>query len=182
MLSQPQLAQGGISQDLLVDHACVVGTTKAQPRIHWYNPCAVETAVGQIKSKLPQDVGTVLLSQGGTRHYLRPHKQPNHWRWGCEKHPIYHGGGLLPGIIDRKTRVLTPGVYTPPGKWAVRLISYLEVLLSKEVLETLSKELMEFPPASDQLLRTFLPRKCSVLGFQALLRYWNMGGGKYLAK
>jgi hypothetical protein len=95
---------------------------------------------------------------------------------GCSKHPIYHGGGLLPGMIDRKTRVLTPGVYAPPGKWAVRPMSYLEVLLSKDVSETLSKVLVVFPPASDQILRAFVPGKCLVLGFRALFRDWNGGG------
>jgi hypothetical protein len=64
----------------------------------------------------------------------------------------------------------------PPGKWAVRLMSYLEVLLSKDVSETLSKVLVEFPPASDQILRVLLPGKCLVRGFRALFRDWNGGG------
>jgi hypothetical protein len=137
--------------------------------------------VGAIESEPPPDMGTVLLSQGGTQHYrtapmVRAVEPLAVVNLGCEKHPIYHGGGLLPGMIDRKTRVLTPEVYAPPGKWAVRLTSYLEVLLLKDVSKTLSKVLVEFPPASDQILRAFLPGKCLVLGFRALFRDWNGGG------
>jgi hypothetical protein len=121
------------------------------------------------------------LSQGGTRHYRTA---PTAWaveplavvNLGCEQHPIYHGGGLLPGLLDRGTRVLTPCVYAPWGKWAVRPLTYLKALLCKDVFETLAKVLVTFPPVSDKLLRGFVPGKCLVVGSQALFHDWNGGG------
>jgi hypothetical protein len=70
---------------------------------------------------------------------------------GCDKHPIFHGGGLLPGVPDRGIRVLTPCVYAPQGKSAVRPISYLEALVCKDVPETLAKVLVQLPVASDAI-------------------------------
>jgi hypothetical protein len=37
---------------------------------------------------------------------------------GTLRAPYFHGGGLLPGPIDQKTLLLTPGTYAPKGKWA----------------------------------------------------------------
>jgi hypothetical protein len=87
---------------------------------------------------------------------------------GCDKHPIFHGGGLLPGVPDRGIRVLTPCVYAPQGKSAVRPISYLEALVCKDVPETLAKVLVQLPVASDAIHWGFTPGKCLVTGFQAL--------------
>jgi hypothetical protein len=46
--------------------------------------------------------------------------------------PYYHGGGLLPGTLDRKTRVLAPGLYAPKGHWALRPLTVEEVFVAKD--------------------------------------------------
>jgi hypothetical protein len=169
---------GWTSQKVLVSHARIGGVTQAHPRIHRYDRCAVDYQVGNIDPGAPRDVAIVLLAQGGTRHYrtapatraVEPLAVVN---LGCEKNPIFHGGGLLPGVLDRGIRVLTPCVYAPQGKWAVRPTTYLEALLCKDVSETLAKLLVQFPAASDAVLRGFTPGKCLVAGFRALFHDWS---------
>jgi hypothetical protein len=69
-------------------------------------------------------------------------------------------------MIDRKTRVLTPGVYAPPGKWAVRPMSYLEVLLSKDVSEPFQKSRWNFPWPPTKFYGLYFLKNawCAVLG------------------
>jgi hypothetical protein len=60
---------GWNSKKVLVSHARIGGVMEAQPRIHRFNRCASDYKVGSIAPGPPRDVGTVLSSQGGTRHY-----------------------------------------------------------------------------------------------------------------
>jgi hypothetical protein len=39
---------------------------------------------------------------------------------GTHNHPYYHGGGLLPELLDRGVRVLAPALFAPPGQWGLR--------------------------------------------------------------
>jgi hypothetical protein len=166
---------GWNSKKVLVSHTRIGGVTEAQPQKHRFDRCASDYKVGSIAPGPPRDVETVLSSQGGTGHYstapvaraVEPLAVVN---LGCNKHPIFHGGGMLPGVLDRGIRVLTPCVYAPQVNWAVRPISYLEALVCKDLSETLAKVLVQLPAASDAILRGFTSGKCLVAGFRALFQ------------
>ena len=92
---------------------------------------------------------------------------------GSPGHPHYHGGGLLPGVLDRGVWVLAPGLFVPKGQWGLRHLTSEEILVAKDFSPgTVAK----FAPES--LTNTFLadlvPGKCLVFGFCALFN----GGGE----
>ena len=66
-------------------------------------------------------------------------------------------------------------MYAPVGKWAVRPLSYVEVLLCKDVSETTAKSLTSATQALGRTLERLVPGKCLVVGFLALFCDWNGG-------
>jgi hypothetical protein len=71
-----------------------------------------------------RDASTVLSPTAPSRKYQPKPKTRVVLPLGCENlgseaRPHYHGGGLLPATVDRKTSVLTPGVYAPKDSWAL---------------------------------------------------------------
>jgi hypothetical protein len=175
---------GWAGHKVRVEHTLVGGVTACHPRIHRYDNRDVEYKVLAIPQSAPRDVGTVLSAVASSFHFraapddhaVVPLAVVN---LGNSSHPVYHGGGLLPGLIDRRTRVLTPGVYAPKGKWVIRCLTYVELLLSKDVSETLAKTLVTCQPLPDIVLSKLLPGKCLVSGFRALFDDWNGGGGEF---
>jgi hypothetical protein len=98
---------------------------------------------------------------------------------GCEnlggwRHPYYHGGGLLPEYIDRKTCVLAPGVYAPKGHWALQPLE--EVVVAKD-FGCLLPNLLAVGRLKNQFLQRLVPRKSLVV----LATRWgcNRGGGSF---
>jgi hypothetical protein len=80
--------------------------------------------------------------------------------------------GHLPGSIDRKTWVLTPGVYASKKSWALRLLTVEEVLIAKDNGRLLTKFLVS-DGLDDQFLRNLVPGKSLI----ALARRWGYYGG-----
>jgi hypothetical protein len=70
---------------------------------------------------------------------------------GTEQCPYYHGGGLLPAIIDRHTEVLTPGIFAPKNSWALRCLTVEEVLVAKDFNKVLAN-LLTSGPLTNQFL------------------------------
>jgi hypothetical protein len=93
---------------------------------------------------------------------------------GSEDQPHYHGGGHLPGSIDRKTYVLTPGVYAPKKSWALRPLTIEEVLLAKDNGRVLAKLLVS-EGLDDRFLRSLVPGKSLLV----LARRWGCYGGGF---
>ena len=163
-----------------VNHESVGGVTCARSRVYRHDSGSVEFAVLPAQSGVSRDVGTVLSASVGTRHFrtaptARAVVPLAVCQIGSISNPIYHGGGLLPGLIDKRTRVLTPGIYAPPGKWCVRALTYSEVLLCKDVSETVVTKLKDCCPLSDDLLQKLVPGKCLLHGFKRLFGDWNGG-------
>jgi hypothetical protein len=149
-------------------HARAGRVTCAKPRIYQYTSGPIANNVLPLVPGVGHDVGTVLSAKGGKRHYCKPPSDRavvplGVQNLGSSDSPIYHGGELLPGRIDKGTRVFTPSMYAPAGKWAVWPLFYNEVLLCKDVSETMVRRLTECDPALDAILcGTMVPGECLV--------------------
>jgi hypothetical protein len=85
--------------------------------------------------------------------------------------PYYHGGGLLPGNLDRRTEVLTPGCFTPKQHWALRPMTFEEVLVAKDFGKVLA-ELLSCGKLNNAFIQTLTPGKLLV----ALASRWGCNG------
>jgi hypothetical protein len=98
---------------------------------------------------------------------------------GCEQlgtrdSPCFHGGGLLPEGCDRKTVVLTPGLFAPKGKWAKRTLTIKEVLISKDC-GRVAVQFLACGKVTNALLHNLLPGKCLI----ALANQYECNEGGY---
>jgi hypothetical protein len=93
---------------------------------------------------------------------------------GSETHPEYHGGGLLPGVLDKSVQIVTPTLFAKPGYWGLRGLSSKEVLLAKDLSEMDALKL-ETPGKNASFLRGLTPGRCLVFCFNAV---FNGGGLK----
>jgi hypothetical protein len=126
---------------------------------------------------VPRDASTMLSVQAPTHRYRDPPQAAVLSPLGCEnlgtlRAPYFHGGGLLPDQIDRKTLVLTPGVYAPKGKWALRSLTVEEVIVAKD-FGSLLPVLIAVERLTNQFLHTLVPGKILV----ALATQWGCNGG-----
>jgi hypothetical protein len=86
----------------------------------------------------PRDVSTV-LSIKPTSRQIRPAPKLRHTQdlecrnEGSAAQPIFHGGGWLPGGVSKQTRIITPSLFAPKGKWVVRGLVQSELLAIKDV-------------------------------------------------
>jgi hypothetical protein len=130
-----------------------------------------------IPSSVGRDASTVLSVMAPARKYRPTPPSTTVTPLGCEQlgtplHPIYHSGGLLPGSCDKRTVVLTPGVFAPKGNWAQRNLTIDEVLTAKDC-GRVAASLMGSAFLPNVLLRTLTPGKCLV----ALATRWECNGG-----
>jgi hypothetical protein len=126
---------------------------------------------------VPRDASTMLSVQAPTHRYRDPPQAAVLSPLGCEnlgtsQAPYFHGGGLLPDQIDCKTRVLTPGVYAPKGKWALRSLTVEEVIVAKD-FGRLLPVLIALERLKNQFLHALVPGKILV----ALATQWGCNGG-----
>jgi hypothetical protein len=91
---------------------------------------------------------------------------------GSEGRAHYHGGGLLPEIINRRTCVLTPGVCAPEASWALRPLSVDVVLIAKDNGQFLAC-LLSSNSLNNGFLQNLVPGKLLL----ALARRWGCYGG-----
>jgi hypothetical protein len=97
---------------------------------------------------------------------------------GSSRDPVYHGGGLLPGCVDTRTQVLTPGVFAPRKQWALRPLTLEEVLITKDFGQ-LMPLLLSTGVLSHVFVQNLIPGKSLV----AIAGRWGCnGGGSFLKK
>jgi hypothetical protein len=138
---------------------------------------------------VPRDASIMLSVQAPTHRYRDPPQAAVLAPLCCEnlgtwRDPYFHGGGLLPDDIDQKTRVLTPGVYAPKGKWALRSLTVEEVIVAKDFGRILPV-LMAVERLNNRFFHPLIPGKILV----ALALQWGCngvgggcGGGSFLLK
>jgi hypothetical protein len=126
-------------------------------------PRAIERPDG-----IGRDASTVLSIKAPARHYRSAPPNCMVEPLGCvdvgtPRLPCFHGGGLLPGNCDRKTLVLSPGLYAPKGKWARRNMTVEEVLvLIAKDCGRVSLQLLGTARIRNELLRNIIAGKCLV--------------------
>jgi hypothetical protein len=126
---------------------------------------------------VPRDASTVLDPRAPSHKYRPAPPSCVVMPLGClnlgvDAKPYFHGGGLLPGDLDRRTEVLTPGIYAKKGDWALRRLTLEEVLVAKDYGKVLTG-LLSAGTLSNALLRNLTPGKTLV----ALARRWGCNGG-----
>jgi hypothetical protein len=140
-------------------------------------PGNISPPVTALSIVVPRDASTVLCSQAPATMYrsgppdrvVQPLGSEN---LGTSTKPFYHGGGLLPGALDRKTLVLTPGVFTSQVKWALRRLTYKEILVAND-FGTVVTASITAGKLSDDSLRSLTPGKTLV----SLVERWGCNGG-----
>jgi hypothetical protein len=58
---------------------------------------------------------------------------------GTPAKPYFHVHGLLPGNLNGRTEVLSPGVFAPKAHWALQNVTLEEVLLAKDYGKVLAE-------------------------------------------
>ena len=166
-------------QDCLVWHNRVGGVTVGTVSLYKHSRTMMPQGTVRSPEAVARDATTV-LSHSTFGHHFRPKLakvlvQPLMCvNLGSKNNPYYHGGGLLPGRLSPKIKVLTPVLNSGKhdGQWGLRCMSVDEVLRSKDVTDADVKALTEFKPNND-FLGNILPGKCLLVGFDALTN----GGG-----
>jgi hypothetical protein len=97
---------------------------------------------------------------------------------GSDEWPVYHGAGLLPASLDRRTWVLTRCARAEAtGKWGKRRINQLEVLLANDYPEDVAKALVEEVGATDAFVNSCPAVGCFLSGAQPWLATLVNEGG-----
>jgi hypothetical protein len=130
-----------------------------------------------LPSFVPRDASTMLSVQAPTHKYRVAPASVVLTPLGCEnlgslRKAYYHGGGLLPETIDRKTCVLAPGVYAPKGHWALRPLTLEEVLVAKD-FGRIVPNLLAVGRLENYFLQRLVPGKSLVV----LATRWGCNGG-----
>jgi hypothetical protein len=176
-----QPSKGWYNRHVTVTHSSVGGVTTKDIIVVQHSRAGVETCKPNVLLAVQRDATTV-LSHSTFGYHFRPKPLCNIVdplrceNLGTMTYPYYHGGGWLPGVLDRQVKVLTPVLNSTKhgGKWGLRLVSGLEVLLCKDVSEAQAQIIMD-PAPPNALLRALLPGKCLGAGFAALS---TNGGGE----
>jgi hypothetical protein len=148
----------------LVAAQCDVGgvTTMSTPGICLLEGDSLPSRVSFL-AVVPRDASTMLSVQVPAHRYRDPPTSEVLSPLGCEnlgseRSPFHYGGGLLPDSIDKKTCVLTPGVYhAPKGKWALRPLTVEEVIVAKDFGRSLPP-LLGIERLDNCFLHTLVPR------------------------
>jgi hypothetical protein len=124
-----------------------------------------------------RDASTVLSIKAPGRKYRPSPRSSTVSPLGCEQlgtplYPVYHGGGLLPGGCDKRTVVLSPGLYAPQGSWLQRTLTMEEVLIAKDC-GRVAIDLLGAGLLPNSFLRNLVPGKCLV----AFANRWGCNGG-----
>jgi hypothetical protein len=132
-----------------------------------------------------RDLRTVLSVKPEVRTYLPEPKDPAVFplrvhNLGSPQNPVYHARGLLPGSIDRQTRVLTPALFAPAGKWGLRQLAFDKILYCKDYGEAAVALLRECGGFDDDLLGALTPRKSLLVAYHRLVGdVGEINGGGY---
>jgi hypothetical protein len=129
----------------------------------------------------PRDVSTVLSIKPGSRQLRSAPKFRHTQDLECRNEgsadlPIFHGGGWLPSGVCKQTRIITPSLFAPKGKWVVRGLVQSELLAIKDVPDSTIRRV---DGAAIQLTSRFfeqlVPGKCLIIGYQQ----FNGGGNSF---
>jgi hypothetical protein len=93
---------------------------------------------------------------------------------GMASHPYYHGGGLLPGVLDKRLQVLAPVLCAPKGLWGLRHLTSSEILVAKDFSPGAVDKLWSDSITND-FLQDLVPGKCLMFGFRSLINEGGMG-------
>jgi hypothetical protein len=97
---------------------------------------------------------------------------------GTEAWPVYHGGGILPSSLSRKTWVLTRCARAESsGKWGKRGVNRLEILLANDYPEDVAKALVDEAKATDEFVDSCPAVGCYISGAQPWLASLNRNEG-----
>jgi hypothetical protein len=168
---------GWPSAQIGVPHSEVGGITAHHATMEGFQQTTEALLVEKLLYVVGRDASTVLSVMEVSRRYRRAPCDRTVLTLDCVNlgsgsHPEYHGGGLLPGMLDKLVQVSTPTLFAKPGYWGLRSLSNVEILLAKDLSEADSGKLKDVRPKVG-FLRSFTPGKCLVFGFRALFN----GGG-----
>jgi hypothetical protein len=138
-------------------------TTRQTTGVCLLIPGATTPTIQSLGPSVPRDASTVLCPQAPAHKYRPAPPRSVVQPLGCEElgptdKPYFHGGGLLPGDLDRRTEVLTPGVFASKGDWALRDLTLEEVLVAKDFGKVLTS-MLSAGTVSNGLLRSLTPGK-----------------------
>jgi hypothetical protein len=160
---------GWSSAHIGVPHSQVGGITTHHATMEGFQQTTEALLVEKLPYVVGRDASTVLSVMEVSRRYRRAPRVRTVLPLDCvnlgsDSHPEYHGGGLLPGMLDKSVQVSTPTLFAKPGYWGLRSLSNVEILLAKDLSEADSGKLKDVRP----FLGSFTPGKCLVFGFRAL--------------
>jgi hypothetical protein len=120
-----------------ISHQFVGGVTEREVDLSVFRPSGSGTLnLGPaLVQEVPRDASTVLSLKEHAK-YFRPIPTPEVveplvcLNLGTPERPIYHGRGLLPGVLTRDAWVLTPFLFSPKVKreWGLRRLGIEETL------------------------------------------------------
>jgi hypothetical protein len=139
--------------------------------------CCLIPGTQPLPFAVPRDASTVLCPMATSLKYRPAPVSRVMFPLGCKNlgttaHPHYHRGGLLPGNLDRRTEVLSPGVFAPKRHWALRNLTLEEVLLAKDFGKVLAN-LLSSGTMTNLFLKSLTPGKTLVV----LVGRWGCNGG-----
>jgi hypothetical protein len=105
--------------NVIVPHVAVRGVSQFHLQLNDVSRTTPLTAV-PTPEIAPRDVSMVLSIKSSSRQIRAPPKHRHAKNLECrnegsEEHPVYHGGGWLPAIVTKQTRILTPSLFAPKG-------------------------------------------------------------------
>jgi hypothetical protein len=158
-----------------VPHSKVGGISAHHATMEGFQKTTEALLVEKLPYVVGRDASTVLsVMEGGQRYRRAPRDRTvlplDCVHLGSDSHPEYHGGGLLPGMLDKPVQVSTPTLFAKPGYWGLRSLSNVEILLAKDFSEADSGKLQDLSPKVG-FLRSFTPGKCLVFGYRALFKW-----------
>jgi hypothetical protein len=160
---------GWSSAHIGVPHSQVGGITSHHATMEGFQQTTEALLVEKLPYVVGRDASTVLSVMEVSQRYRRAPRVRTVLPLDCvnlgsDSHPEYHGGGLLPGMLDKSVQVSTPTLFAKPGYWGLRSLSNVKILLAKDLSEADSGKLKDVRP----FLGSFTPGKCLVFGFRAL--------------
>jgi hypothetical protein len=129
-------------------HAFVGGVTTGQLAVTCLAKGSIGVSYGDLPQAVPHDASTVMAlrpfvgvwTEAPNSGTLEPLCCKN---LGTGSHPIYHSGGLLPGVLDRTVKVAVPSQFAPVGNWGIHNLTAKEICFAKDASDALVEKLGE---------------------------------------